>query len=57
MGDEEQVSLGKADMAKADEAMFVIANTGGKGNMTMEEFAVYFGVKADDVELVAKFDL
>jgi hypothetical protein len=40
-----------------DEEMFRTANTDGTGDMTLEEFAAYFGAQADDAGFVAKFAL
>jgi hypothetical protein len=40
-----------------DEEMFRIANTDGTGDLTLEEFATYFGAQVDDADLIAKFAL
>lgn len=40
-----------------DADMFRAANTGGTGDLTLEEFAFYFGVQGEDPALAAKFDL
>ena len=46
----ETISVTDADMFRA-------ANTGGTGNLTLEEFAVYFGAQVEDPDLAAKFNL
>lgn len=43
--------------ALTDADMFRAANTSGTGNMTLEEFAVYFGAQVEDPALIAKFYL
>jgi hypothetical protein len=40
-----------------DADMFRAANTGGTGNLTLEEFAFYFGAQVEDPDLAAKFGL
>jgi hypothetical protein len=40
----------------SDTEMFRLANTGGTGNMTLEELASYFGAQVDDPDLAAKFN-
>jgi hypothetical protein len=41
----------------SDEEMFRTTNVGGTGNMTLEEFAGYFGAPSDDHDLTAKFEM
>jgi hypothetical protein len=40
----------------SDAEMFRLANTGGTGNITLEELASYFGAQVDDPDLAAKFN-
>ncbi|KAF2421223.1 hypothetical protein EJ08DRAFT_702102 [Tothia fuscella] len=58
--DEEVLKVESGEVEKAfsmsDEEMFGLANVGGTGNMTLEEFAGYFAKTADDLDLKAKFD-
>lgn len=42
-------------LKQRDDDMFRTVNVSGTGNMTIEEFADYFEVDADDLDLVAKF--
>lgn len=37
--------------------MFEVANTDGTGNLSIAEFAAYFGVGADDASIIVKFVL
>jgi hypothetical protein len=39
----------------SDADMFRATNIGGTGNMTIVEFANYFGAQSDDPDLTAKF--
>lgn len=40
-----------------DEEMFKAANKAGTGNLSIAEFAAYFGAEADDSTIIAKFVL
>jgi hypothetical protein len=44
-------------VGQSDAEMFRAANLDGTGYMSIEEFAAYFGVEADDAQIVAKFVL
>lgn len=44
-------------IGQTDEEMFQSANKAATGNMSIGEFAAYFGAEANDASIIAKFVL